>query len=429
MTNLALPLRTQPSPFLRPHYQLAGGLLVAIAGPVVIRAAWRGETDVAFSQNMGSSLAGTLAALLLGFWFYRKMTYFPGIRANAYVLPSFVFSYGAVFAVYFFLRLDYSRFQVGMSLALAIVWFFSFNVAQRRFRALRLAVVPGGNVRRLRQLGSIEWQWLGKAGAPPDGVDGVVVDLRADLSQEWERFISDAALSGTPVYHLKQVIESVSGKVDFERLSENTLGSLNPNHLYLKLKQGTDWCVALAALFLYAPLAALIALAIKLDSAGPAFYLQRRMGYRGQPFMLYKFRTMTVDGSRYRNAGIRNAITTLDDDRITRVGRILRRTRLDELPQVINILRGEMSWIGPRPEALVLSEWYENELPYYRYRHIVRPGITGWAQVNQGHVAEIDQVLEKLYYDFYYIKNFSMWLDLLIVMKTVRTVLNGFGAR
>ena len=429
MTNLALPLRTQPSPFLRPHYQLAGGLLVAIAGPVMIRAAWQGETDVAFSQNMGSSLSGTLAALLLGFWFYRKMTYFPGIRANAYVLPSFVFSYGAVFAVYFFLRLDYSRFQVGMSLALAIVWFFSFNVAQRRFRALRLAVVPGGNVRRLRQLGSIEWQWLRKAGASLDGVDGVVVDLRADLSQEWERFISDAALSGTPVYHLKQVIESVSGKVDFERLSENTLGSLNPNHLYLKLKQGTDWCVALAALFLYAPLAALIALAIKLDSAGPAFYLQRRMGYRGRPFMLYKFRTMTVDGSRYRNAGIRNAITTLDDDRITRVGRILRRTRLDELPQVINILRGEMSWIGPRPEALVLSEWYENELPYYRYRHIVRPGITGWAQVNQGHVAEIDQVLEKLYYDFYYIKNFSMWLDLLIVMKTVRTVLNGFGAR
>ena len=429
MTNLALPLRTQPSPFLRPHYQLAGGLLVAIAGPVVIRAAWRGETDVAFSQNMGSSLAGTLAALLLGFWFYRKMTYFPGIRANAYVLPSFVFSYGAVFAVYFFLRLDYSRFQVGMSLALAIVWFFSFNVAQRRFRALRLAVVPGGNVRKLRQLGSIEWQWLRKAGASLDGVDGVVVDLRADLSQEWERFISDAALSGTPVYHLKQVIESVSGKVDFERLSENTLGSLNPNHLYLKLKQGSDWCVALAALLLYTPLAALIALAIKLDSPGPAFYLQQRMGYRGQPFMLYKFRTMTVDGSRYRNAGIRNAITTLDDDRITRVGRILRRTRLDELPQVINILRGEMSWIGPRPEALVLSEWYENELPYYRYRHIVRPGITGWAQVNQGHVAEIDQVLEKLYYDFYYIKNFSMWLDLLIVMKTVRTVLNGFGAR
>ena len=429
MTNLALPLRTQPSPFLRPHYQLAGGLLVAIAGPVMIRAAWQGETDVAFSQNMGSSLSGTLAALLLGFWFYRKMTYFPGIRANAYVLPSFVFSYGAVFAVYFFLRLDYSRFQVGMSLALAIVWFFSFNVAQRRFRALRLAVVPGGNVRKLRQLGSIEWQWLRKAGASLDGVDGVVVDLRADLSQEWERFISDAALSGTPVYHLKQVIESVSGKVDFERLSENTLGSLNPNHLYLKLKQGSDWCVALAALLLYTPLAALIALAIKLDSAGPAFYLQRRMGYRGRPFMLYKFRTMTVDGSRYRNAGIRNAITTLDDDRITRVGRILRRTRLDELPQVINILRGEMSWIGPRPEALVLSEWYENELPYYRYRHIVRPGITGWAQVNQGHVAEIDQVLEKLYYDFYYIKNFSMWLDLLIVMKTVRTVLNGFGAR
>ena len=102
---------------------------------------------------------------------------------------------------------------------------------------------------------------------------------------------------------------------------------------------------------------------------------------------------------------------------------------LDELPQAWNILKGEMSWIGPRPEAIQLSEWYENELPFYSYRHIVRPGITGWAQVNQGHVTDLDSVTDKLRYDFYYVKNISHWLDMLITLKTVRVVLGGFGAR
>ena len=122
-------------------------------------------------------------------------------------------------------------------------------------------------------------------------------------------------------------------------------------------------------------------------------------------------------------------MTQAGDPRITRVGRLLRHTRLDEVAQIVNILRGEMSWIGPRPEAEPLSAWYEKELPFYRYRHIVRPGISGWAQVNQGHVHQVDAVLEKLHYDFYYIKRFSPWLDAIILLRTVRTVLTGFGAR
>jgi lipopolysaccharide/colanic/teichoic acid biosynthesis glycosyltransferase len=123
------------------------------------------------------------------------------------------------------------------------------------------------------------------------------------------------------------------------------------------------------------------------------------------------------------------AVTQDEDHRVTRIGKFLRRYRIDELPQIINILKGEMSWIGPRPEAVALSLWYEKELPFYRYRHIVRPGITGWAQVTQGHVANVDEVLWKLQYDFYYIKNFSFWVDVLIVARTIRTVLTGFGAR
>jgi lipopolysaccharide/colanic/teichoic acid biosynthesis glycosyltransferase len=151
------------------------------------------------------------------------------------------------------------------------------------------------------------------------------------------------------------------------------------------------------------------------------------MGYRGEVFRMFKFRTMREAGAL---PDPRMAAMTRDDDaRVTRIGRHLRRYRIDELPQIVNILKGEMSWIGPRPEAVPLSRWYESELPFYRYRHIVRPGITGWAQVKQGHVADVEDVLWKLQYDFYYIKNFSFWLDLLIVARTIRTVLSGFGAR
>ena len=117
------------------------------------------------------------------------------------------------------------------------------------------------------------------------------------------------------------------------------------------------------------------------------------------------------------------------DNRITPFGRFLRRYRVDETPQIFNILKGEMSWIGPRPEAVTLSKWYEEELAFYPYRHVVRPGISGWAQVNQGHVTSPREVLGKLHYDFFYIKYLSPWLDLLIAIRTFRTVLRGFGAR
>ena len=150
------------------------------------------------------------------------------------------------------------------------------------------------------------------------------------------------------------------------------------------------------------------------------------MGFRGNEFRVLKLRTMS-EGHNGENRDL--SITRSGDKRVTKVGGFLRRTRLDELPQVINILRGEMSWIGPRPEAVSLSKWYEGEIPFYRYRHIVRPGISGWAQVNQGHVAEVDEVDEKLQYDFYYIKNLSYWLDIIIVLRTVKVILSGFGSK
>jgi len=261
----------------------------------------------------------------------------------------------------------------------------------------------------------------------PNGCSGVVADLRADHPPQWQRYIADRVLAGIPVYHVKQVGESLTGRVEIEHLSENTLGSLNPNDTYLKIKYMIDAVAAIALLIVALPLLLLVGLLIRMDSPGPALFLQKRIGLRGAAFTMYKFRTMVAGDPA---ADARTAAMTLDrDPRITRIGQFLRKSRIDELPQLVNILKGEMSWIGPRPEAVPLSVWYDGQLPFYRYRHIVRPGITGWAQVSQGHVAQPNQVLEKLHYDFFYVKNFSPWLDILICMKTVRTMLTGFGAR
>nr|WP_272916526.1 sugar transferase [Qipengyuania pelagi] len=194
------------------------------------------------------------------------------------------------------------------------------------------------------------------------------------------------------------------------------------------LKRSIDWLVALAMGVLLFPFLLLVGLLVRLDSPGPALFRQERIGYQGRPFTVYKFRTMKISASN--PSAVRDLAITRDrDNRITPIGRFLRKSRIDELPQILNVLKGEMSWIGPRPEASVLSQWYEAEIPFYRYRHVIRPGIAGWAQVCQGHVADVDDVRSKLHYDFYYIKQYSPWIDLLIVVRTIRTIITGFGAR
>jgi lipopolysaccharide/colanic/teichoic acid biosynthesis glycosyltransferase len=201
---------------------------------------------------------------------------------------------------------------------------------------------------------------------------------------------------------------------------------LLPARGYFYLKALVDFLGALLLLPLVLPLMGAIAIAIRLESKGPALFRQKRVGHAGKRITIYKFRTMRpIEVGDERRA----AMTADDDERITRVGKILRTLRLDELPQIFNILAWQMSWIGPRPEAEVLSVWYTSEIPFYRYRHVVKPGISGWAQVNQGHVAQVDEVHRKLQYDFYYIKYFSPWLDALIFFRTIKTILTGFGSR
>lgn len=419
--------------------QFLGGVLFAVLLPWLARVAIEPEqANLASQYNAG---IGTLTALTFGHLFLRSLTKFPGIQGANYVIQTFAISYGTALVIFFLLRLDYGRIQFVASFILCIVWYVAVLRWRYRRMTLKIGIVPGGGTQGLHAIEGVAWTVLRTPKLGRERFDGIVADLRADLPDDWDRFLAESALSGIPVYHVKQIQESLTGRVEIEHLSENTFGSLIPGLAYVTIKFVTDFIAALVAAVLMAPVMLITAIAIKLDSPGPVLFRQQRMGYRGQPFTVIKFRTMS---DRRRGAtrsdappialpsveaDIHSAITQVDDDRITRVGRFLRRTRIDELPQIYNILRGEMSWIGPRPEALVLSRWYERELPFYRYRHIVRPGISGWAQVNQGHVAEVDEVLWKLHFDFYYIKYFTPWLDLLIMLRTLNTVFTGFGAR
>ncbi|RUT30407.1 polyprenyl glycosylphosphotransferase [Arsenicitalea aurantiaca] len=375
-----------------------------------------------------NTILASSVAIVLALLAQRQFTALPGVQEHVFLMPTLLMSFLVIFAMMFFLRIEYNRYLFPSSFAIALAWVLFAQTVARRYRPMRFAVVPGGDVSGLASARGVEWHKLTEPRLPRVSLSGIVVDLREDLAPEWERFIANCALAGTRVFHIKQLQESVAGRVEIEHLSENTLGSINPDAVYLSLKQAGDFLLALLVLIITLPVLVLIGLAIRIESPGPALFVQSRVGFRGQTFSMIKFRTMRVakvPASDPREA----AMTRPDDDRITRLGRFLRRTRLDELPQIFNILRGEMSWIGPRPEAIALSQWYEREIPFYRYRHIVRPGISGWAQVNQGHVTAVDQILEKLHFDFYYIKNFSLWLDLLIVLRTLRIIVTGFGAR
>jgi exopolysaccharide biosynthesis polyprenyl glycosylphosphotransferase len=280
--------------------------------------------------------------------------------------------------------------------------------------------------------------------------DLVVVAVTHEKSQQLINTLTKISWTGTEVVDMPGFYEFLAGRLPIDHLSDIWLlfSGLNKNKLYCRhLKRLMDLVVAGILLIGTAPLLALIALAVKWDSRGPVFYRQERLGYEGHPFQLIKFRTM-VENAEANGP----QFTTENDHRITRVGQILRKFRLDELPQLINVIRGEMSIVGPRPEREMfiqdfreqLPAWrpgrratdppgkiialgHREKIPYYSHRLLVKPGITGWAQVMYPYASSLEQTKEKLEFDLFYVKNIGFFLDMAILLKTVRTVLFGRG--
>lgn len=400
--------------------------LFAVGAPYLLRLlTLENPADVSVLNLTALGVASAIAAAML---IQKNMFSFPGADAGGSVIPATLVSFGGLFLVFLLARFDYSRANLVAGLTISPFMMYWLTLRRSQREKIVMGVLPLGRAAEVLRHSAIEWSRLDTV----DAVDSVpfrvlVTDLRVDLPDIWDRKLAELALNGRQIIHYKTLLESITGEVELEHLYESTSGSLSPDPLYIGVKFGIDWCIAAISLVvLFIPMC-VIAVLILADSGGPVFFKQVRVGYRGHHFHVVKFRTMT-----HRDLDtplINDAMTQDEDSRITKVGRFLRRTRIDEWPQMFNVLRGQMSLIGPRPEALPLSKWYEGEIAFYRYRHIVRPGITGWAQVNQGHVTSIDDVRRKLNLDFYYIKHISPALDILIVMKTLRVVLSGMGAK
>jgi sugar transferase (PEP-CTERM system associated) len=235
-------------------------------------------------------------------------------------------------------------------------------------------------------------------------------------------------LGGVKVEDATDLIEQISGKIDVEAVHPSWLIFSQGFHfspLFLFTRRLVSILLACLCSLIVLPLLPLIALAIKLCSPGPVLYVQKRVGRNGSIFDCYKFRTMRLDAEATSGP----TWATDEDPRITSIGRLLRKCRLDELPQLWNVLRGDMSFVGPRPERPEFVSWLSREIPYYPLRHITRPGITGWAQINYPYGASVEDSREKLKYDLYHIKNASIGFDLFIVFQTVKIVLFGRGAK
>jgi len=356
----------------------------------------------------------TALAHLLAFLATERMARYPGQESWSLVGFNLLLFTLFLVAVLAMGRLYYSRSYLFTATLLAFPLLLFYL---RGLPPVRLALLPGGVADGfLRALGRE---------LPPlrslEGVEGVVADLHR-LDPRALPLLAEAAFRGLPILHAARVYEGYTGRVPLE-LAEGLFALAERERgLYPLFKRA--WEVGLV-LFL-SPLALLagllVALAVYLDLGRPVLFAQERVGLGGRAFKAYKFRTM-------RGAPREGAYAGEEAERITPLGRFLRRYRLDELPQLWNVLKGEMALVGPRPEQRILAETYAREIPLYALRHTVRPGLTGWAQVHHGYAEGKEETLVKLSYDLYYVRHLSFFLDLRILLRTIWVVLSGFRVK
>jgi len=250
-------------------------------------------------------------------------------------------------------------------------------------------------------------------------VDFAVVAITHEKSPELLDALFSVKMNYVEINDVAEVYEKIMGKLSLSHLRQgwvvfSKFSSLS-NRWLLPTKRCFDIVLSILGFILFLPIILLVAIAVRVDSRGPVIYKQFRVGQNGKVFVMYKFRSMIL-GSEKDGDGI---YTSINDPRITRVGRLIRKARFDELPQLWNILRGDMSIVGPRPEALELAKKYKKEIPYYALRYVVKPGLTGWAQVRYAYSASLETASEKFKYDMFYLKNVSIFMDIQIILKTV----------
>lgn len=404
------------------RFVLLGTMLLGVVIPEFLHPVFAPSHNVFNSIWPGEpGLYAAFLALFSSHIILRRVGILPLIDDKILIIPTFVTTFSVVALGLTLAIRSYGHFHLAAAFLIGIAWYFGVAMIRARTGIPRLAVIDclpsDPELLSMR----IEWVQLARPELPRD-VQGIVFDSQQDVGPEWERLFARAVLRNIPVYDINSLHEMATGRVQLRDRPELIFGQLLPSQPYLRVKRVLDTILAVPALVIVSPIILLAAIAIWFESTGPVFFVQRRVGYQGRVFNCFKLRTMRTDlpGTAY---------TLEKDPRITRLGALMRKWRVDELPQILNIILGDMSWIGPRPEAQTLSRSYRKAIPYYEYRHAVRPGISGWAAVHQGNVGQVDAASRKLEYDFYYLKNFSLWLDVVIALMTIRTIFTGFGAR
>jgi len=412
------------SPWQRVRRGLGGpfsGLLGFIPGLALALPFSIGISPLGWSIEQFANVGAYVSAHLAAWALARR---FSTLTSSASVATWSILTTAAVVIFTIFAsRAYYSLSFLGIAFTFSAIWLTIAQHLSSRVIVPTLAVVPGGHVTILNDLPSVRLIPLRRPGIRWLTVDAIVADLHSPHDDPWSRFIIEERLKGRPVLHCADVYERFAQKVSIVHVRDGDLEQIEPPP-YVIVKRVIDFAVAALGLVVTAPLLLLAAIAIKVEDRGPVFFSQERVGEQGKVFRMYKLRSMRPDAERDGPQ-----FTSEDDGRTTRIGELLRRCRIDELPQLLNVLRGQMSLIGPRPEQVAFVEHFTQELPFYPARHLVKPGITGWAQVRAGYAADLPETQQKLVHDLYYVKHMSLALDAYIIGRTAMIVATGFGAR
>ncbi|WP_224080560.1 exopolysaccharide biosynthesis polyprenyl glycosylphosphotransferase [Cupriavidus laharis] len=428
---MKLPTRTSSETIRRRSRMLAWAGLGLLFYGLAALAGHEARRHGLVTQVFLNTIAMSVIPYAIAYRLLDRTMHMPPLEGNNMVAPATLLPFALLLAVCATFRIDYSRGAMLVCMLITLLWLWS---GYKRFVSQYIPTFGYSDPQSLAHLNTL----LDMPGAAqsshaefrhivtlPEAVncDGLMMDRSATVDPERTRALARFKLSHVHVYSVERIAELLTGRLALSNIDENFLDDHAQNFIYAPLKRISDIAAVLILAPIAIPIGLIVAAAIRLESSGPAIFRQERVGLYGKVFTMFKFRSMAdIPDVEAQFAAHR-------DPRITRVGRFIRKYRLDEIPQLWNVFVGQMSLIGPRPEQASLVDSFSETIPYYPYRHLVRPGLSGWAQVQQGYAASHEETITKLSYDLYYVKHCSMALDLLIASKTIRTLLTGYGAR
>lgn len=377
------------------------------------------------------TLAWAAVPYLAAFALLHRALHLPPMEGASIVGLATTLPFAVLLIVYAGFHVEYSRGALLVSYITTLCWIwlgyrhyvqnyvpvFGYMDPETLQQLNRIVSMPGAvppTLTRFDQIHSIE-----------DAMhcDGIMVERGLTADPARTRLLTQYKMGHVRMYSVERIGEMLTGRVGLDHIDENFLDDYADHFLYDYVKRLVDIVAVIALAPIALPVGLAVALAVSMESPGGALFRQVRVGLFGRPFTILKFRSMGVDRHALAQFAERQ------DPRVTRVGRMIRKYRLDEIPQLWNVLIGDMSLIGPRPEQVPMVNAFTESISYYPYRHLVRPGLSGWAQVRQGYVGSHEETVTKLSYDLYYVKHCSITLDLLIAVKTLRTLMTGYGAR